>query len=397
MYLKASHILPIEGSPLSPGVIRLSKNKIIEVGGPSLLNQKNPDEELLDLGSFVLLPGFVNAHCHLELTSLGPLSPAHFVSWILEMVKRKNAMTKDEMIAGIKQGVQNLLQTGVTTVGDHISFNTTWETILESPLRGKLFAEVLGILPEVCRDIYQALIDIKKDVDKRGSLFEMHITPHSVHGVHPDTLKKVITEQPPPLSSHLAESQTEDDYFRKKGGDLTQLIVERSLVSPHHGKSAFDVLKKMNLDLSKLLVIHGNYLDKSNIKLIKKHQLSIVHCPGSHEYFGHRPFPAKDYLDQRINIALGTDSIVSNTELNFLSELKKFTKTNPTLTPQQILTMATLGGAKALRMENEIGSLIPGKKADIVGFKLNKGENPFETAFQADQADFLMIEGKVIL
>jgi len=402
MFLTASHIIPIEGPDLSPGVIEIEEDTIIRLGGKELLQHARPDD-ILDLGDMVLLPGFVNAHCHLELTSLGPLEMATdagqrpFVPWIRELVKKKNNLESAEVETGIQEGIKTLMQSGVTTIGDHISFNTPWKTIVESPLRGKLFGEVLGILPEVARDIYSSLKTTKQAIQKKNSLFEMHISPHSVHSVHPSILKEVMLNEPAPLSIHLAESQSEDDYFKKSNGSMMELIRQRYQGEIHQAQSGLQWLEENHLPLFKIMLIHGNYLDNEDCRIIRKNKISLIHCPGSHSYFGHQAISLEDYLSQGIIIGLGTDSIASNQSLNFLEELKLTRKKFPQLEAHTLLKMATLHGARALRMEKEIGSLVPGKKADIVGFTMLKECLPKQTPFQQATTNFLMINGQIFI
>lgn len=396
MFLKAAHILPIEGRTLSPGVIHILDGRIREIGDESMLQKMRPHEKVTDLGNVVLMPGFVNAHCHLELTCLRPLTEKRFVPWIKELVMQKTLLTEGQMIRGIKHGVQSLLDTGVTCVGDHISFNTPWEAIVNSPLRGKLFGETLGVIQDVSDDIYSTLVELKKQIDESHSNFTMHVSPHSVHAVHPETLGYVMRDQKGPLSCHLAESQSEYEYFKEDKGDIADLVKGKNPYLKKHTTTGLGYLKENKLPLEKLLLVHGNYLDDEDLKTVKKNNLSVVHCPGSHEFFGHKEFPLEKLHQEHINIALGTDSITSNTCLNFLFEMKKVKDAYPSLSSMEILKMATLNGAKALQMEHEIGSLVHGKKADIVGFELEQGTKPDDAPFRAAKADFLMIEEKII-
>lgn len=410
MYLLAHTILPVEGPPLSPGVLRIDGNNITTVGGKNLLD-KVPSDQIVELPDLVLMPGLVNAHCHLEYTHFGPLSippPSrgggqgegeniNFVSWIREIIDRKNHSSPKEMMDGLEQGIEQMIKTGVTTIGDHISFNTPWEKIVSSPLRGRIFGEALGVTKEMSQDIYASLLEIQKKIQSHPStLLSMNISPHSVHALNQDTLKKVLIVEKGPLSCHLAESQDEDDYFKKGNGRLFNFLKEFS-ENRHPAKSGLQFLDQQKLPMEKLLIVHGNYLDEEDLKIISRNRLSLIHCPGSHAYFGHRPFSLEYYIDQGINIALGTDSLASNDELSFLAEIKRVRKNFPSLPPETILEMATLNGAKALRMEQEIGSLVPGKKADVVGFKITAGSCPEESLFQALSADFVMIDGKIII
>lgn len=402
MLLVASHVIPMEGSPLSPGAIRISGERIVEIGDPAGLRPV-AGEEILELAETVLTPGLVNAHCHLELTALGPLdiltgrsTAPPFVDWVRDLIRKKNALTPAAMTAGIRRGIDHLLASGVTAVGDHVSFNTEYRPIIESALKGRLFGEVLGILPEVCADIYRSLREMAGRVNDASDRFRMSVTPHSVHAVHPDTLKEIARTEPGPFSIHLAESREEADYFGKQSGPLIDLIAERGLTSLHKGASAIAYLKKSGFPLSRTTAIHGNYLADAELGQLIEMKIPLVHCPGSHAYFGHRSFPLRGHLDHGLSIGIGTDSIASNTGLDFLLELKRIRETHRSVAPREILTMATLGGARALRMEKEIGSLAPGKKADIAGFPLKKGLSAEESVIAADCATFLMIDGKIV-
>lgn len=401
MRLFSHHILAPDCSQWIQGAIHVENNRIIDIEPLDELPKSAAKSDSL-LADYSLLPGFVNAHCHLELTDIGSLPrdllknqnhKINFVSWIRELVLRKEKLSQDEQDHGIKMGAEKLLQSGVTTLGDHMSFNTNWRSITETPLRGRVFGEVLGIVPEVCEHIYTLLKKVQQEFS--ASRFRLHISPHSAHAVTLPILLKLLQTESPPLSIHLSESQEEKEYFSRQGGDLLKLIHDLGVVAPHHAASGLEMLAANRIDLSKILLIHGNYLGPEEIALIKKNKICIVHCPGSHSYFEHAAFPLESLLAQNVTIALGTDSLASNFELNFLSELRRVQKNFPRLGENQILKMATINGAKALCMENEVGTLERGKKADIIGFKMQKNTTPFATMLNKNAADLVMIDGKM--
>lgn len=401
MRLFSRHILGPDCSQWTQGAIHVEDDRIVNIEPLDELPKCVTKSDSL-LADYSLLPGFVNAHCHLELTSIGSLPrdslknqnhKINFVSWIRELVRRKENLTQDEQDRGIKMGAKQLLQSGVTTLGDHMSFNTNWRTITETPLRGRIFGEVLGIVPEVCEHIYTLFKKVQQEFS--GSRFRLHISPHSVHALALPVLLKLLQNESPPLSIHLSESLEEKEYFGQQGGDLLKLIHDLGVVAPHHAASGLEMLAADRIDLSKILLVHGNYLGDKEVALIKKNNICIVHCPGSHAYFEHAPFPLESLLAQNVTIALGTDSLASNFELNFLSELRRVQKNFPQLGENQILKMATVNGAKALCMENEVGTLERGKKADIIGFKLQKNTTPFATILNKNAADLVMLDGKI--
>lgn len=385
----------MNGPVLSPGVITIRDN-LIESVAP-LKPDFTPEEEFIDLRPLVLMPGFVNTHCHLELTSIGPIAfhTSHqqisFAAWVRKLLQKKVTTTETEAIAGIQAGIKALLASGVTTVGDHISADAPWQNIVASPLRGILFGEVLGVDPAVANDHYEKFRHLKKALQNTATLFDLRICPHSVQSVAPEVLTEIFRNEPAPLSCHIAESEDEQNYFENNAGPLADLIRERGGRFHHGTPSALTYLAGRNLPLEKLMAIHANYLSDDDVACLHTHHVPVVHCPGSHAYFGHQSFPLKKLAD--LPLALGTDSVTSNESLDFLEELRRFRKTNPDLSASEILHMATVGGATALRMQDKIGMITPGKCADIVGFR-NLGL-PEEAPFEARRADFVMINGRV--
>lgn len=366
---------------------------------------KNNFSKIIDYGNTLILPGFVNSHCHLELTGVGVIKPQSlqaknteefFVKWIQALVTKKNTLTEEQKEHGIKQGIHDLISSGVTTLGDHISFNTDYNPILDSPLKGRLFFEVIGVLPEVCQDIYRFL---KEGLPKDKFLkdFYFNIVPHSVHALFPDILKEIFQDEDHPLSCHLAESLAEKRYFEEKSGEMMKLIQSIGIKHCHPAESGYQFLKQENINIEKTLIIHGNDLSSSELIDIAHQDMSIVHCPHSHEYFNHSPLNIDEILNKKINLALGTDSLASNYELNFLKEIQTFKKKNPQIDDTETLKMATINGAKALKLDHVTGSIEIGKQADFIGIKLDKQmKNPLSIVFEKNKIDHVFINGEEI-
>lgn len=394
-FILADYIIPVEGKIQSPGVIRIEENIISHIGSQELLSLKKPEDGFYELKNTVLFPGFVNAHSHLELTGLGPVPQNSFVDWIANIIQAKNNLSEEKISSGMVLGIQKMLLSGVTTIGDHMSFNAPWEVLTSSPLRGKIFGEVIGVVEDVANDIYSTLKELKKKVEAHSPLFKMHLSPHSVHALHPFVLKKVLEAEEGPFSCHMAESKAEMDYFLHQESELQQFILKRGVGKLHYASSGLDFLSSLNLPLGRLFLIHANYLSPSDLDLVTKFNIGLVHCPGSHQYFTHQNFPLRKYLDMGLTVGLGTDSIASNTHLDFLKEMRiVFEKENISL--DELLKMATLNGARVLKMEHEVGSLVPGKKADMAGLSYKPGVSPMESLLNGE-VSFLVIDGKIVL
>jgi cytosine/adenosine deaminase-related metal-dependent hydrolase len=356
------------------------------------------DLEQRDLGDVVLSPGLVNAHAHLELTSMNKLSyPGSFVAWIREVLAAKNQLPPEAQERAMPRGIMLSLVSGVTTIGDHISVTGDLESLLYSPLRGKVFIEILGVVPEVAQDIHDAALSLKKAYEKFPSLIEVIPSPHSIHALVPEVLEQIFQQDQKLFSIHLAESEAEQAYFQKKAGPLFDLIAERGKALPRQTGSAVQELLDRGLLDSRILAIHGNYLNDTEIDLLAQRRISVVHCPLSHRYFSHQAFPMKTHLEKGTNIALGTDSLASSSSLSMFEVMRETARTFPELGEEKIFAMATLGGARALKLEGVVGEIAAGKKADIIGVSRPGQLSPMHAIFYSKRVCFSMIGGKIIL
>ncbi|MBL7685033.1 MAG: amidohydrolase family protein [Deltaproteobacteria bacterium] len=395
MILHAPLILPITSSPIKNGALYIEEDRIQAIGTfQDILAQHS--SPMLDLENCVLLPGLVNAHCHLELTGLEGLSyPGNFTAWIRKIVEEKPKHDIEAYEKGMKEGIERSLKYGTTCIGDHVSFNTSLKPLLESPLRGIAFIEILGVLEEVSRFV----LDQARLLIEEHSKWKMIPSPHAVHSLHLKTLQEVLRQNENLFSIHLAESSDEEFYFKEHSGELYHFIVERTgaPLPFRKGLSALQILEHAELLSNRILAIHANYVDEKDISLIKKHHISVVHCPSSHAYFNHQGFRLKDLQNQKINVALGTDSLSSGDSLSLWDQMRLASKKYPEVRAKEWIEMATLNGARALQMDSEIGSLEPGKKADLIVVRLDPFpktiEEIYEALLQTKEVVFSMIDG----
>lgn len=391
MLLKAPIIVTMEGPPLKDHAILVEGEKIIAILPYA---QAPSNMECLELPHMVLLPGLVNAHCHLELSQLPePLPyPGSFVLWIDQLTRLKLQMTPEQVETAIKNGIQQLHSGGTTTVADHLSPGTSLQPLLESPLEGTCYLEVLGVEEQRALHFYKQALEIKTKDPK----FKITPTPHATYSLLPEVFAKLVS-QPPPLSIHIAESAEEFLLFKEAVGPLAEFLELKGKLPPTKGETPFQYLKRLSLLPRKGLAIHANYLEDEDIELLQDAEMSVVHCPGSHDYFEHGRFPMGLLEDGGINVALGTDSLASNESINMLRQMQLALDHYAELTPELTLKMGTRNGAKALLRENEIGTLKEGKLANIIGvpFRFPK-RNIYENILLNDKVQFSMIRGKVI-
>ncbi len=421
--LSAPWILPIDQPLIQNGSIVIEKNRILDLGSFETIQKKYSSQDFIriDLPDTVLTPGFVNAHSHLELTSLKKLEyRGNFTDWIRKVVETKPQISEQDYQKGIQQGIDLMLQSGITTVGDHVSFNTDLELILKSPLRGILFVEILGVVKEVSEMVFSNAEKLEQLYQKDSSLFQIYASPHSVHAVHPEILPKLFSKERKVLSIHLGESEEEKEYFKDQAGSLYEFIMNRRgepsvrpdgvqnyqrfsdlqhfRANTRFAPTAIQLLESQHLLSNQIMAVHCNYLEEKDFDLLDKYEMSIVHCPSSHDYFSHQKFDLEECRKRNINIALGTDSLASGESLSILDQIRLAKKNYPDISAQEWIKMTTLNGAKALKMENEIGSITKNKMADIIGFKIEK-QNPKEIEAEillSEKAHFMMLDGKIV-
>ncbi len=405
--LEAPLLLPIDSTPIPNGGILIDQNVIHDVGFARDLEKlyKKQIHQITCLNDTVLMPGFVNAHSHLELSSLrGFKYPGTFTGWIEKLVEAKNKTSAPDYEKGMLEGIQEMLQSGTTCIGDHVSFNTDLVTLLNSPFRGYLFMEVIGVVKEMAEEILGFAEEFEKMFKKHQTLLKVMPSPHSVHALHPEVFEKLMNSDRNLYSIHLSESSDEDKYFKLQQGPLYDFIKNKGIVPEEEitlRDSAIHYLDEKNYLSEKIMAVHCNYVNEDEIRRLGEKKVSVIHCPSSHAYFHHQKFDFDTFRAHKVNIALGTDSLASGESLSMLDQIRIGRKSCPAIPPSKWLRMATLHGAHALKLEEEIGSLTPGKKADIIGFEISPDalkdpEKAMEEILKAKTADFVMVDGKKI-
>lgn len=363
---------------ISPAFIEIKGGAIASIG------TSNPQkhQRVIKLKNIFLLPGFVNAHCHLEFSHFGPLPEHEFVPWIKKLMSHDQNASKD----GIQKSILKLAQSGVTTILDHVSPFTPLEYFRDSPARIISFGEVVGAAQNTGSTNY----DLQKKT-KANSPLTFHITPHAIHSVHRETLKNIFKDEKDHFSIHLCESKEEDQLFKKNYGAMTDLVKER-LNSP----SAIQFIQEHLGELTNSLIIHANFIDDEDLEIIKSWKnICIVHCPGSFDFFAHDNFPYEKIRQHGIPITLGTDSHASNSDFNFLTEIKLFLKKFPQKNIFELMPLLTTNACDAIGLKN-IGQIKVGYQADIIGFKTFNDLDIIKTLQSCHSPDFSTVGGKTV-
>lgn len=376
--LRSRIVVPVSQPPIENGAVKISGNRIIAVGGWKDFAQE-AGIEVIDLGDSILLPGLVNAHCHLDYTNMaGRLPPQKaFTDWIRLMLAAKAEWNYTEFAESWITGAQMLLRTGTTTVAD---FEAVPELLPDvwnaTPLRVISLLELTGVKsrrsPQL---ILQDALDRVAQLPNGRSF--TGLAPHAPYSTAPELIQLTAAaarERRLPFSIHVSESDLEFEMFSRARGEMFDWLRRNGRDQSDCGiGSPVQHLERNGALGENLLAVHLNYLAHDDAALLAAREVSVAHCPRSHFYFQHAPFPFAELSAAGVNVCLGTDSLATvykrrkeTVELNLFDEMKRFAEVHPEVAPEKILQMATINGARALGLAGEIGELAADASADLI-------------------------------
>ena len=399
MLLRARFIYPVSAPPIEDGFIRVKGEIISEMGAWSDCKDQDGVE---DLGEVILMPGLVNAHCHLDYTDFaGKIPPPDsFTQWLKEMVSLKADVENSTHCESWLTGSQQAVAHGITTLGNIESQrNLLPELWAATPLRIISFIELILLKAE--NDAAQVVDELRCWLSAyRPPRGKIAISPHAPYTTKLELLRECARLSGVPVAMHVAESAEEDDMFRNGEGAMWQMLQSAGRdMSDCWDSSPLDGVNAAGLLNDRMLLVHGNYLNSKDIVKIADSQVSVVHCPRSHEYFGHRSFPAKDFRDAGVNLCLGTDSLATmsdaGAQLELFSEMQQFRHQNPDFSNEDLVRMVAVNAARALGMQGQVGCLRTGAYADLIALSYTGEIRKIEEAIVSHHGpvDSVMISG----
>ena len=374
MIIRARAIVTMDGPPIENGAVAIEGNRIIAVGRHGDF-AVSADEEVLDLGEVALLPGLINAHCHLDYTMMrGAIAPPKsFTAWVQRINALKRSLDSDDYLAAIRRGFGELRKWGTTSVCNIEAFPELMPHLGHSPLRTWWFYEMIDIRHRITSvDVVAGALAFFQHHE--GSLDHSGLSPHAPYtaSVSLYQLANTCAEAfAMPLTTHVAESREEFAMFREGCGPLHEFMasLQRPMGDCGHD-TPFGLLWRSGAIHGRWLLAHMNELSEGDFALLaslpRGTAPSIVHCPGSHRYFGHTPFQFRRLHDLGVNLCTGTDSLASTNSLSLFDELRSLAKTDPWLTAAQLLRTVTVNPARALRRRSQLGQITPGALADLI-------------------------------
>jgi 5-methylthioadenosine/S-adenosylhomocysteine deaminase len=408
---RAEWLLPISAPPVRNGAVAVDGERIVAAGALPEVLAACAGASMVDFDQAVLLPGFVNAHSHLEYTSFrGMFDDRQFGDWIIDLVDVKASLTPDEYLWSARLGALEALSSGVTTVADTTYTGETLTAATEAGLRGVAYLEVFGIddkrLDETLADLEERLARARKQA---GPHLEVGIAPHAPYTVSSrlfQTLATYARERHMKVASHVAESREEVAYIRSGSGKFAhdyreKMGWERMLIQPY-GVSPIKYLQQWGVFDENFLAVHCVQAGIDDIRILKAAGAAVAHCPKSNAKTGCGIAPLHDLLRQGVRVGFGTDSPAASNIMDMFDEMRTalflhrgVERDVRVLNAQQCVRIATLGGAEALGLADRVGSLEPGKQADLIAVDVSGShfvpiDDPYSAlVYGANQDDVL--------
>jgi cytosine/adenosine deaminase-related metal-dependent hydrolase len=360
--LSADWVIPVEGSPVEDGAVAIEDGRIAAVGTADQMGRG----ERFD--SAAILPGFVNAHSHLEYAVYAGFGDGlPFGPWLAVHMERKQRIGWDEFVAIARLGAAECLRAGITTVGDASFSGAAAKAASDLGVRALVYLEVFGA---------DATAAAARLDERRAALspfasdrVRIGVSPHAPYSVSPATYAAAYSLALP-IATHVAESEDERSFMVTGEGPIAE-VAELMGVAPPETTSVRHLAHHGLLE-SRVVAAHCVKVDEAEVELLARHDVAVAHCPRSNALLGCGIAPVADLRAAGVRVGLGTDSPASTPSFDMFDELRtaiyaaRAREERPdALTAAEALELATLGSASVLGLEDEVGSLSPGKQADL--------------------------------
>ena len=364
--VSADWVVPVEGLPIGEGAVAIADDGTIAAVGPAAEIGRGEHHE-----GCVIVPGFVNAHSHIEYAVYAGFGDGlPFVPWIGIHVRRKQALDDVDMLAIATVGAHECLRSGITTIGD-CSFSGAAATAAASTgLRAIAYLEVFGRDPSALDRFHELRGRIEADLSDR---VRVGVSPHAPYTCTLEVYR-ACAALGVPQATHFAESAAEREWLVSGTGDWSPLA---DLLVPPPGETAIRLLAAEGLLGPGLVAAHCVHADAEEIGLLAAAGVGVAHCPRSNGYLGCGVAPLHELLEAGVKVSIATDSPASTPSLDLFEEIRsavvgaRARAGRPdALSAARALELATLGGARVLGMDDRVGSLVPGKEADLTVISL---------------------------
>ena len=401
MIVRSRVVVPMGGEPIENAAVAIAGNQIAGVGRFEDVKASHGGD-VLDLGEQIVLPGLINAHCHLDYTLLrGQIPPQQsFTDWIRAINTSKAALSEEDYIASIGAGLAEVQKFGTTALLNLAAFPELLPRISRPPIRVWWCAEMIDVRERV---------PVQKISENLHDWFESHpewlggfgLAPHAPFTASSQLFSaasKISRKHDVPVTTHVAESHEEMQMFRDATGPLYDFL--KTIGRPMEdcgGKTPLSSLTQSQVLDERWILAHLNELTDGDFDLLARaKRFHIAHCPRSHTFFGHAPFELRRLRALGFNICLGTDSLASNSSLSLFSEMRELLRKEPWISSREALEMATVNAAHAIGQADSLGKISPGFRADLIAIPFARtGTGVFDAiiAFEGT-VPWMMVDGK---
>jgi 5-methylthioadenosine/S-adenosylhomocysteine deaminase len=376
--------MPIASPPIEDGAVAVDDSRIVCVGERLSLAEKFPEASIEEFGEAVILPGFVNAHSHLELTAMRGFlesEEGNFPAWLNKLTTaRLERMMPEDLYLSALCGAVEAARAGVTCVGDASdAASASMRALTSVGLRGIVYQEAFGPNPHDAREKFELLREkvLTLRVLENESV-RVGVSPHAPYSVSAPQLELIAEyalAEDLPLMMHAAESENEAQFMLLGSGPFAEGLRRRGIEWRAPGISSVQYLARHGVLRTRPLLAHCVRVDEADLHTLKEYDARVAHCPKSNAKLGHGHASLAAFLEHDIKVGLGSDSVASNNACDILSEagfaallsraLCDETRNGRMMSAEEVLLTATLGGARALGLEHQTGALVEGLQADL--------------------------------
>ncbi|HEX6694279.1 MAG TPA: amidohydrolase family protein [Longimicrobiales bacterium] len=377
----ARWILPVSAPPIENGAVLVEDGRIARVGPAA--DVPAPDAaSIVELGNAALLPGLVNVHAHPELSILrGALEDLPFHDWISRLRRIKASFSTEDWRDAARWTCAEAAAAGITTLAATEDSDATVIALRDAYMRGVAFREVFGPAPEAADESLRGLrASVAEMRALETDLVRVGVSPHAPYSVSAELFGRVARfarEADLPVAVHIAESDAEQKLVSEGSGPFASALRARGITIPASGESPIALLERSGILRLAPLLIHCVRVDAQDIRRIGNAGARVAHCPVANARLGHGIAPVPELLEAGVAVGLGTDSVASNNRLDLLEEariaqlMQRTRLLSATLLPaERLLEMVTIDGARALGLDDRIGTLEVGKDADLCAIAL---------------------------
>ncbi len=390
-FLSADIVFPITSNPIANGVIVVdASGSIVDL---LLADDPNrPEADRIEKFNGILCPGFVNAHCHLELSHMKGVTKEHagLPRFLVDVISKRE-YNADQKAEKIQSADEEMWQNGIQAVGDISNTADTAKVKADSKITYHSFVEVFSMDPKRSQEVIELGIEVASTFKEKG--LSTTIVPHAPYSVFEELYRLIRVQQerfPGPISFHNQETESENEMFVHGTGGLMKAFQEFGVEFSDHISNGLNSLRNSLPQLPKnqnTLLIHNTCSTEEDIDfaLSERKDIYWCTCPLSNQYIENRIANIPMWLKNNATVCVGTDSLASNHLLSILEELKLINQHYPEIELNTLLKMATLNGAMALQLDKKIGSFDKTKLPGVVLLKnvdLDRNHLTAETSVQ---------------